>query len=362
MRAGCRRTPQRPDRPLLLQPERRVQPGRGDGRPGARPGQPGGAGADERGPDQPPRPLLRARSADRGDRRHDRPALADLGGDRLQRERPLHHRARDPSGRELRLRPPLRRGDAQPEGLDGQTIPAPEGFRYYRDQLASTQGPINAQRPRFESIFNTLRGAGIRRSNLYLAWDFTVATDENIAARELHIRDDALATLGDTTPGNGTMDGSAPSFTVGHGRIRIRRPTSPGGCGAPTPSPATCSRAARPAAPSTSGPTGCRSATATGLRTSTASFPAAPWTSARRPGARRSTGTASSAAPRRSSTPTSSSSSPTPTTSSSARPTRSACPAATSPTRRGSSPTCRSSRSWPIASSRACSMRSSSAG
>jgi hypothetical protein len=97
----------------------------------------------------------------------------------------------------------------------GQTIAAPEGFRYYRDQLPSNQGPINAQRARFESIFNTLRGAGIRRSNLYLAWDFTVATDENIAAREVHIRDNALATLGDTTPGNGSMDGSAPSFTVG---------------------------------------------------------------------------------------------------------------------------------------------------
>jgi hypothetical protein len=96
----------------------------------------------------------------------------------------------------------------------GATIPAPEGFRYYRDQLPSSEAPINAQRPRFESIFNTLRGAGIRRSNLYLAWDFTVATDENIAARELHIRDDALASLGDTTPGNGVLDGSAPDFNV----------------------------------------------------------------------------------------------------------------------------------------------------
>ncbi len=96
----------------------------------------------------------------------------------------------------------------------GQTIAAPEGFRYYRDQLPSDQGPINAQRPRFESIFNTLRGAGVTRSNLYLAWDFTVATDENIAARELHIRDDALASLGDTSPGNGVMDGTAPSFQV----------------------------------------------------------------------------------------------------------------------------------------------------
>ncbi len=96
----------------------------------------------------------------------------------------------------------------------GQTIQAPEGFRYYRDQLPSNEAPINAQRSRFESIFSTLRGAGIRRSNLYLAWDFTVATDENIAARELHIRDDALASLGDTTPGDGVMDGSAPDFQV----------------------------------------------------------------------------------------------------------------------------------------------------
>ena len=97
---------------------------------------------------------------------------------------------------------------------NGQTIPAPEGFRYYRDALPSDQGPINAQRARFDSIFNTLRSAGIRRSNLYLAWDFTVATDENIAAPELHIRDDALASLGDTTPGDGVIDGNAPNFSV----------------------------------------------------------------------------------------------------------------------------------------------------
>jgi hypothetical protein len=96
----------------------------------------------------------------------------------------------------------------------GQPIAAPEGFRYYRDQLPSNEGPVNAQRSRFESIFTTLRGAGIRRSNLYLAWDFTVATDENIAARELHIRNDALASLGDGTPGNGSMDGTAPDFQV----------------------------------------------------------------------------------------------------------------------------------------------------
>ena len=58
----------------------------------------------ERGADQPPRPLLRARRARRRDRRDDRQALADLGRDRLQRRHPGEHRAGDPPGGELRLR------------------------------------------------------------------------------------------------------------------------------------------------------------------------------------------------------------------------------------------------------------------
>jgi hypothetical protein len=96
----------------------------------------------------------------------------------------------------------------------GQTIPAPDGFRYYRDHLPSNQPAVNRQRARFESIFGTLRKAGIERSNLYLAWDFTVASDQNIAARELHMRNDALASLGDTTPGDGVLNGDASDFSV----------------------------------------------------------------------------------------------------------------------------------------------------
>lgn len=97
---------------------------------------------------------------------------------------------------------------------DGSRIPAPEGFRYYRDRLPSGAGPINAQRPRFERIFKALRRAGIRRSNLHLAWDFTVATDENIAERVLHMRDDAFAQLGDTDLADLQIDGDAPQFAV----------------------------------------------------------------------------------------------------------------------------------------------------
>jgi len=96
----------------------------------------------------------------------------------------------------------------------GNTLPAPEGFRYYRDELPSNEKAINDQRKRFENIFRALRRAKIKRSNLYLAWDFTVASDQNIAQRLLHIRDDAFAQLGDTNLADGIVQGTAPSFTV----------------------------------------------------------------------------------------------------------------------------------------------------
>ncbi len=93
-------------------------------------------------------------------------------------------------------------------------IPAPEGFRYYRDDLPSGRAAINSRRVHFERIFETLRDAGIERRSLYLAWDFTVASDENIAARALHMRDDAFAELGDTDLADLTVEGTAPDFAI----------------------------------------------------------------------------------------------------------------------------------------------------
>jgi hypothetical protein len=99
-------------------------------------------------------------------------------------------------------------------GADGSVIPAPEGFRYFRDALPTKKAAIDDRRDHFESIFATLGDAGIRRSNLYMAWDFTVATDENIAGRALHMRDDAFAGLGDSNLADGVVAGAAPDFTV----------------------------------------------------------------------------------------------------------------------------------------------------
>ena len=93
-------------------------------------------------------------------------------------------------------------------------LPAPEGFRYYRDDLPSDEAAINDQRKRFDKIFRALRKAKIKRKNLYLAWDFTVASDDEHRQRLLHIRDDAFAQLGDTNLADGVVRARRRQFAV----------------------------------------------------------------------------------------------------------------------------------------------------
>ena len=96
----------------------------------------------------------------------------------------------------------------------GSVIGAPAGFRYYRDFLRSNKPRINGRRSFYEDIFKRLRAAGIRRSNLYLAWDFTTASDQNNTARALSMRDQAFAGLGDMDLSDRVIEGDAPDFTV----------------------------------------------------------------------------------------------------------------------------------------------------
>lgn len=97
----------------------------------------------------------------------------------------------------------------------GDTIPAPPGFAVYRDRLRTDVPAIERRRHHFERIFKALRRkADIRRHSLYGAWDFTVASTRNIAGRMLHIRNDGLRQLGDTTPGDGVEQGHAPEFAI----------------------------------------------------------------------------------------------------------------------------------------------------
>jgi hypothetical protein len=96
----------------------------------------------------------------------------------------------------------------------GQKLEAPAAFRYYRDRMPSEQPEINARRGHFEALFSRLQRSGIQRKHLYLAWDFTVASDQNNAGRELAMRDAAFAQLGDADLADGVPQGSSPSFQV----------------------------------------------------------------------------------------------------------------------------------------------------
>ena len=95
---------------------------------------------------------------------------------------------------------------------DGSAIaPRPE-FAAYRD--GSGADP-NRQAHLDTKVFRVLKKAGISRDSLYLAWDFTVASERNLAERILHMRDDAFGRiLGDTDLSDRRTQGSSPEFVV----------------------------------------------------------------------------------------------------------------------------------------------------
>lgn len=97
----------------------------------------------------------------------------------------------------------------------GAPLEAPNAFRFYRDDLPSDQDAVNARRDHFEGIFETLKKAGLKRRDLYLAWDFTTASNENNYERVLSMRDRAFKdALGDSTMGDQIVQGTAPEFTI----------------------------------------------------------------------------------------------------------------------------------------------------
>jgi hypothetical protein len=77
-------------------------------------------------------------------------------------------------------------------------------FLAYRDNAPTGDPAKELRRSHMEDIFSTLASAGVPRGNLYLAWDFTVASERSLTERLLFIRDDAFARL----------DPNAPAFTV----------------------------------------------------------------------------------------------------------------------------------------------------
>lgn len=83
---------------------------------------------------------------------------------------------------------------------DGQVLAAPDVFSAFRDDTLTDNDAIEARRESMEEIFSILEDAGIARDELYLAWDFNVASVQSITERLLHIRDEAFADLGSAAP------------------------------------------------------------------------------------------------------------------------------------------------------------------
>ena len=116
---------------------------------------------------------------------------------------------------------------------DGTAIPAKEIFRWYRDNSIPATAPdsVKQRKAHMEEIFSALDDAGIERSSLYQAWDFTVASRENVTGPALKMRDDAFALLGDTNLADGVAQGQSPevtvttvqNYTLGESRYVLRR-------------------------------------------------------------------------------------------------------------------------------------------
>jgi len=86
----------------------------------------------------------------------------------------------------------------------GDRIPAGPGFAQFvkgKPQTAAARDRL----PQMKQILAQLSRHHVKRQSLYLAWDFTVASSQNLTGRMIHMRDDAFAKLGD----------GAPAFQVG---------------------------------------------------------------------------------------------------------------------------------------------------
>src|SRR4051794_7713911 len=92
----------------------------------------------------------------------------------------------------------------------GHTLKPQPAFKALRDRKPDPE--IEARRAHFEQLFSTLGQAGIKRQDLYLAWDFTVASRQGLSGRALKIRNEAFSELGDNDLSDLVPEGTTPQF------------------------------------------------------------------------------------------------------------------------------------------------------
>jgi hypothetical protein len=96
---------------------------------------------------------------------------------------------------------------------NGDKLDAPKWFEKLRDGKRLPPDE-RSQKSRYERIFKILKKAGIKRGNLYMAWDFTVASRKSLTQNLLHIRNAAFRGLGDDDLADSQVAGHAPRFKV----------------------------------------------------------------------------------------------------------------------------------------------------
>lgn len=80
----------------------------------------------------------------------------------------------------------------------GKAIAPSKAFKALRDGTSDKE--IEARRSEYQDIFAKLKSAGIEKSNLQIAWDFTTASRDNNTKQMVEMRDDALAKAGTKGP------------------------------------------------------------------------------------------------------------------------------------------------------------------
>ena len=89
-------------------------------------------------------------------------------------------------------------------GTNGVPKPASMTFQSFRDNKIVGDPRIAGRQEAYNFMFTRMAEAGVDRSNLYLAWEFTVAGPDTLAGRLLSMREDAM----------GRLDGGSPKFAV----------------------------------------------------------------------------------------------------------------------------------------------------
>ncbi len=93
---------------------------------------------------------------------------------------------------------------------NGEPVPVSPAFRALRDDLPTDNQSVERRREEFEEIFDILEGAGVGREDLLLAWDFTTVSGDSLRRDLLHMRDDAVARLGDKGIGCEVLNVDSP--------------------------------------------------------------------------------------------------------------------------------------------------------